>query len=65
MSEKKPNNYVSSTVSDETKADILEVAQKREWTSAYTVRRFLELAIKEFKADLLSGKHAESIQASE
>lgn len=61
MAEKKPN-YISITVSDETKDSIMEISQKREWSMAYVTKRLVELAIDKFKDDLINGKHPAPIE---
>ncbi len=64
MAISKPN-YVSSTITDESRGSITEISTKREWTTAYTVRRLIELALGEFKGGLLDGRHPAPVESSE
>lgn len=64
MAISKPN-YVSSTITDESRDSITEIATKREWTTAYTVRRLIELALGDFKEGLLAGRHPAPVEAPE
>ena len=64
MPDNKPN-YISSTVSDDTRDSIAEISKVREWSTAYTIKRLLEMAIGQFKIGLLSGQHPAPVETQE